>query len=162
MCGVLALLFLVVPALEIFVVLQVGSLFGVWPTLAVIAATAVAGAWLTKTQGLWAVRKLQEAMLTGRELGDSLVAAALVLVAGVIMLTPGFITDILGFVLLIPPARAAIARALRRRLEGRMSRGGVVIFGPGMPGGPGARGPDQDGTQDRRRQGQGKPPIIDL
>lgn len=157
MCGVLALLFMAVPALEIFVILQVGGLLGVGPTLAVIAVTAVIGAWLARRQGFTAVRELQESMMTGRRIGDSLLQAALILVAGVLMLTPGFITDVFGFLLLIPPTRQVLARALRRTLERRVARGDVAVFrgGPGVRPGPGRGGKEGD-------EGERKPPVIDV
>lgn len=159
MCGVLALLFLVVPAIEIFVILQVGSLIGLWPTLGVIAATAVAGAWLTRREGFTAVRKLQEAMLTGREVGGSLLGAALILVAGVLMLTPGFVTDVFGFLLLIPQTRAVMQRVLRQHVERRIARGDMFVFSPGGPRGQAGGERPRDRHADRRG---GKPPVIDV
>ena len=157
MCGVLALLFLVIPAVEIFVILQVGSLLGLWPTLAVIAVTAVLGAWLTRRQGFAAVRQLQASMLTGQKIGGSLLEAALILVAGVLMLTPGFVTDVVGFALLIPPSREIIARSLRRSLDRRIARGDMMVFqGSPLPFGQKRRPGRDDGDDD------GRPPVIDV
>jgi UPF0716 protein FxsA len=153
-CGVLAVLFVVVPAVEIFVLLQVGSLIGLWPTLGIIVATALVGAWLTKHQGLFAVRELQKSMLTGRSIGSSLLEAALILVAGVVMLTPGFVTDAFGLALLVPQTRRLIARSLRKGLERRIARGDVAVF----PLGGGRRGPGRDDDG----QGGGQPPVIDV
>jgi UPF0716 protein FxsA len=160
MCGVLALLFLAVPALEIAVILQVGSLLGLWPTLAIIAVTAVIGAWLTRHQGFAAVRQIQHSLMTGSQIGASLVNGALILAAGVLMLTPGFVTDAVGFALLIPPSRHAIARQLRGTLERRIARGDVRVFG----GGPGfePRRPPHGRDDGRDDRGDGAPPIIDV
>jgi UPF0716 protein FxsA len=147
----------VVPAIEIFVLLQVGSLIGLWPTLGIIVVTALLGAWLTKHQGLFAVRELQKSMLTGRSIGSSLLEAALILVAGVVMLTPGFVTDAFGLALLLPQTRRVIARSLRKGLERRIARGDVVVFPLGGRV-PGAHGPDRGPNGDR----DGKPPVIDV
>ncbi len=153
MCGLLALLFIVVPAVEIFVILQVGGWIGLWPTLALIIVTALAGAWLTQHQGFAAVRQLQESMLTGSRIGTSLIHAALVLAAGVVMLTPGFVTDAIGLFLLIPQGRELVARRLRKSLENRVARGDVMIFPMGRARRPGSRDDDDDGRP---------PPVIDV
>ena len=151
-CGVLALLFIVVPAVEIFVILQVGGWIGLWPTLALIILTALAGAWLTQHQGFAAVRQLQESMLTGSRIGTSLIHAALVLAAGVVMLAPGFVTDAIGLFLLIPQGRELVARRLRKSLEGRIARGDVMIFPMGRARRPGSHDDDDEG----------RPPVIDV
>jgi UPF0716 protein FxsA len=156
-CGVLAVLFVVVPAIEIFVLLQVGSLIGLWPTLGIIVVTALIGAWLAKHQGFFAVRELQKSMLTGRSIGSALLEAALILVAGVVMMTPGFVTDAFGLALLVPQTRRVIARSLRKGLERRIARGDVVVFPLGGRF-PGAHDPNHDHDRDR----DGKPPVIDV
>jgi len=116
-CGVLALLFLVVPATEIYLIIEVGGFLGTVPTLAIIAVTAVVGAALAKSQGLAVLRKLQESMASGEGTGLAIVEGALVLVAGVTLLAPGFLTDSIGLALLIPPVRRAIARHLASRVN---------------------------------------------
>jgi UPF0716 protein FxsA len=144
-CGVLALLFIVIPALEIFVIIEVGGMLGALPTLGIIIVTGIAGAALAKHQGFAALRKLQESASEGRELGQSIASAALVLVAGVMMLTPGFITDTAGILLLVPPIRALAARRLVAWGRSRVSAGVVVGgFPQGQAGGfpPGPRPPD--------------------
>lgn len=115
----LAILFIVIPALEIYVLIKVGGIIGALPTIGIIVATGLIGAALAKHQGFAAVRKVQEAMLEGREVGSSLVGAALVLVAAVFMVTPGFITDAVGILLLLPPVRALVAPAVLRWGAGR-------------------------------------------
>lgn len=132
MCGVLAVLFIAVPAVELWVLLRVGALIGAGPTLLIIAATAIFGAALAKRQGLSAIRQLQASLAEGRQVGNSMVEAALVLVAGVLMMTPGFITDAIGLALLIPPVRALAGRGIVRRLAAGMSTR-VVIGGIGRP-----------------------------
>ena len=110
----LAILFIVVPALEIFVLIKVGGIIGALPTIGIIIATGLVGAALAKHQGFAAVRQVQQSIIDGREVGASLVGAALVLVAAVFMVTPGFVTDAVGILLLLPPVRALVAPALLR------------------------------------------------
>jgi UPF0716 protein FxsA len=141
-CGILALLFIVVPALEILVIIEVGGILGALPTLGVIIVTGIAGAALAKHQGFAAMRQLQGSMGEGREIGLSMVSAALVLVAGVMMLTPGFITDTAGILLLIPPVRRVVARRLVAWGQRRVVSGGVVMGG--FPPPPDRRDDDVD------------------
>ncbi|MCP4445442.1 MAG: FxsA family protein [Myxococcales bacterium] len=123
MCGLLALLFLIVPALEIYVIIEVGGRLGTLATLVVIAVTAVVGAALAKSQGLAVLTRLQNSTASGEGAGTAIVEGVLVLVAGVTLLAPGFVTDAVGLALLIPPIRSAIAG----RLAGRMT-----VAGPGV------------------------------
>lgn len=139
-CGVLALLFLIIPATEIYVILRVGSLLGAGPTLAVIAVTAVVGAALAKSQGTAVLRQLQTSMAEGKGTGTAIVEGVLVLVAGVTLLAPGFITDAVGLALLLPPVRAVIAR----RLAAKIQVGGMA----GMPNMPSNMYSPGDQTQD--------------
>ncbi len=111
-CGLLAILFLVVPAVEIYVILKVGALLGVWATLAVIAFTAFAGAALAKRQGLAVLRTLSAAVAQGQGAGTAVVEGVLLLAAGVTLLAPGFITDAIGLGLLLPPVRRSLAKKL--------------------------------------------------
>ncbi len=123
MCGPLALLFLAVPAVEIYLIIEVGGLLGPWATLAVIAVTALIGASLAKSQGMAVLNNLQASIAQGKGTGTAIVEGVLVLAAGVTLLAPGFITDAIGLALLVPPIRHAIAS----RLAGKMS---VVASGP--------------------------------
>ncbi len=127
MCGVLAALFIGVPALEIFVLIKVGGVIGALPTLGIIVLTGMVGAALAKHQGMAALRRVQHALAAGEEIGNSLVEAALVLVAGVLMLTPGFLTDLTGIALLLPPIRALAAAQVVKWGARRVQR--TVVFG---------------------------------
>jgi UPF0716 protein FxsA len=122
------MLFLVIPAVEIYVIIEVGSVLGTWATLGVIGVTAVVGAALAKSQGLAVLTQLQGSMTTGEGTGTALIEGALVLVAGVTLLAPGFLTDAVGLALLVPPIRSAIAR----RFAGRIQMPGPGAMG-GMP-----------------------------
>ena len=134
MCAVLALLFLVVPATEIYVIINVGGLLGVWPTLGVIAVTALVGAALAKSQGGAVLKDLQTSMQNGTGTALALVEGVLVLAAGITLLAPGFITDAIGLLLLVPPFRKVIAShfASNMKVGAGMSAGFVGGFGPGM------------------------------
>ena len=112
-CGILAILFLVVPAIEIIVIIEVGAVLGTWATLAVIALTAIVGAALAKSQGLAVLRRLTDAVAGGGQgAGTVIVEGVLLLAAGITLLTPGFITDAIGLTLLVAPVRSAVARRL--------------------------------------------------
>lgn len=143
MCGVLALLFLVIPATEIYVILKVGGLLGAGPTLAVIAVTAVVGAALAKSQGVAVLKQLQTSISEGQGTAVAVVEGVLVLVAGVTLLAPGFLTDATGLALLLPPVRSALARHFASKIQ-------VVTPGPmgGMPAGFHPDGYDQDTPDD--------------
>lgn len=127
MCGVLAFLFIGVPAVEIYVLIKVGGLIGALPTLGIIVATGVAGAALAKHQGLTAVKQVQDAISSGDRIGSSLVEAALVLAAGLLMLTPGFITDAVGLSLLVPPIRSLAAARIVKWGASRVATSTVVM-----------------------------------
>lgn len=130
MCGVLALLFLVVPAVEIYVIIEVGGLLGTWATLVVIAVTAIVGASLAKSQGVAVLTRLQESMGSGEGTGTALIEGVLVLAAGVTLLAPGFLTDAVGLALLIPPVRALVASKMAERMamSTHVQMGGPAVF----------------------------------
>jgi len=116
----LLVLFLVVPFVELYVIIQVGHVLGVVPTLALLVAISMLGASLCKREGLAVVRRIQEQVAERRLPGVALLDGALVLLAGALLLTPGFITDAVGLLLLLPPVRAGgrliLKRALLRRV----------------------------------------------
>jgi UPF0716 protein FxsA len=118
--GVLALVFLVVPLAELAVIIQVGQWLGVLDTLVLLVLISVVGAWLAKREGLGVLRRIRQQLDLGRVPGAELVDGFLVLFAGALLLTPGFLTDCLALLLLLPPVRAAVRRVLRRWLAGRI------------------------------------------
>ena len=120
MLPVLILLFIGVPFAEIYVLLQVGHAIGVLNTLAVLVLVSVVGAWLAKREGLGVLRRLQAAVNAGRVPGTELIDGFLILLAAALMLTPGFLTDIVAILLLLPPVRAVVRHELRRRLARRI------------------------------------------
>jgi UPF0716 protein FxsA len=126
---VLLVLFLVVPIVEIYVIVQVGQQIGALPTIALLLVESAIGAWLVKREGGRAWRALKAAVGTGRLPSIELADAALVLVGGTLLLTPGFVTDVFGFFLILPLTRPLARRALgwfvARRAAGVVSRSRV-------------------------------------
>jgi UPF0716 protein FxsA len=134
----LIVLFIVVPIAELYVIVQVGEAIGLWPTLALLLADALLGSFLLKHQGRGAWRRFNEALAQRRFPGKEVVDGLLIVVGGTLLLAPGFITDIFGLILLIPPTRAIVRSLLRRFTIGRF----LVIGMPGdrSPGPDSARG----------------------
>src|ERR671927_1699726 len=119
MLPLVLLLFIVVPIAEIAVIIQVGEAIGVWWTIALLIADSVLGSVLMRSQGRAAWRRLGEAVRAGRPPAREVLDGALVVFGGALLLTPGFISDVLGAVLLVPPTRAVVRRVLSRRLGRR-------------------------------------------
>ena len=116
----LFLAFVLVPIIEIALFIQVGGAIGLWPTLAIVILTAVAGTFLVRTQGLATLAELQRSLQGDGNPTHAIAHGALILAAGLLLLTPGFFTDATGFALLIPPIRAALIRWGAARLAGRI------------------------------------------
>ncbi|MCR8549534.1 FxsA family protein [Salipiger sp. P9] len=112
----LFLLFLMVPLIEIALFIQVGGLIGLWPTLAIVMLTAILGTWLVRSQGLRALGDLQGSFSRLEDPTAPLAHGAMILLAGALLLTPGFFTDAVGFALLAPPVRLAVMRYMSRRV----------------------------------------------
>ncbi len=115
----LLLLFTAVPLVELFLLVKMGTVVGVGPTIALVIFTGVLGAWLARQQGLGVLHRLRVELAEGRLPADALIDGLLILVAGAVLLTPGLLTDALGFVLLVPPSRAVVRRILAARFAGR-------------------------------------------
>jgi UPF0716 protein FxsA len=118
--ALLALLFIGVPILELYVIIRVGQWLGALETIGLLILISVVGAWLAKREGLGVWRRIQAQVDAGRVPGAELLDAFLILLAGALLLTPGFLTDVLAIVLLIPPTRALVRRVLRRRFASRV------------------------------------------
>ena len=112
--AVLALLFLVVPLVELYVIIQVGQAIGALNTVGILLLDSLIGGWLMKREGLAVFRRLQAKLEQGEVPGSELVDAFLILFGGALMLTPGFISDIVGMALLLPPVRPLRARPVLR------------------------------------------------
>lgn len=120
MFPLLLVAFLVLPIVELVVILQVGQSLGVIPTIALLIAVSVGGAWLVKREGMGVWRRFQQQVHAGVVPGKELADGVLILFAGALLLTPGFVTDLLGILLLLPPTRAAIRGVALRRFAGRI------------------------------------------
>jgi UPF0716 protein FxsA len=110
-------LLIVIPALEIALLVLSGSVIGVWPTIGLIIATGVMGAWLAKREGTETIRQAKRELMYGRIPSEAVLDGICILVGGVVLLTPGFITDLLGFILLVPFTRRWIKPFLGRWLK---------------------------------------------
>ncbi len=149
----LVVLFILVPIAELAVIIQVGGWIGLWPTLAILVADSLLGAYLMRTQGRTAWRRFNLAVQEGRPPAREVADGALIIFGGALLLTPGFITDILGILLLLPPTRAIVRRVLTRHVAIRMvasTKAFTVGGGAGgapPPGRPRPRGDaDVEGT----------------
>jgi UPF0716 protein FxsA len=116
------LLLVAVPILEIALFIEVGGWLGLWPTIAIVILTAAIGTVLLRAQGLAALGELQRRLGAGEDPSATLAHGAMILVAGVLLLTPGFFTDAVGFALLTPPVRAAGIRLAIRFARSRMTQ----------------------------------------
>lgn len=124
----LLLLLIIVPAAEIGILMLSGKTFGVWTTILLIIFTGILGAYLAKKQGLETLRKAQEQLQYGAVPGDALLDGLCILVGGVVLLTPGFITDALGFLLLAPPTRKFFKFWLIKAFKRWIHNGNITVI----------------------------------
>ncbi|MCY3661892.1 MAG: FxsA family protein [bacterium] len=170
---ILLLALLGIPVAEIFFIIRVARDLGIPETIGLLVAVSLVGAWLVRRSGLGVLRQIQERLARGEIPGKELVDGLLILVGGLLMLTPGFLTDAVGLLLLIPPTRLALRALLIRRYGKRLrvagwgagpgvfggfGRGGFGGFGDGPGAGPG-RGDVRDVREPRalrkgRRRGE--------
>jgi UPF0716 protein FxsA len=146
----LVLAFIVVPIAELYVIIQVGEAIGVVPTILLLLLDAFLGSWLLKREGRAAWRRFNEALRAGRIPAKEVADGFLVIVGGALLIAPGFLSDIVGILFLIPPTRAVARRILHRWTLGRVAIVGVPIgaamggFGRASGRGPGgASGPNR-------------------
>ena len=124
------MLFVVFPLVELAVIIQVGQWLGVFETLALLLVLSIGGAWIVKHQGIGVLGRIRREVAAGEVPTASLIDGALIGVAGVLLLAPGFVTDAFGLLLLLPPVRALVRTGLRRRFALRATR-----YSPGHTGG---------------------------
>ena len=136
----LVVAFVAVPLIEIWAILQVGSVIGPWWTIALLVVDSIVGAWLIRREGARAWRALTTALQGGRMPAREIADGALILVGGTLMLTPGFVTDVAGILVILPMTRPVARRVLTRVVERRLA-GALNERRPGPPaGGPVVRG----------------------
>ncbi len=133
----LPFLLLIVPLTEIALFVLIGGMIGVLPTIGIVLATAVTGAWLLRSQGLRQLDRIRTQMAAGAMPGRDIADGAMMLVAGVLLLTPGFFTDSLGFLLFVPAIRAQVFRFLAARVHAVQTPFAQASFGHGPDGNPG-------------------------
>lgn len=122
MFRLLFVLFIVIPIIEIAVLMQVGEILGLWPTIAIVIISAWLGAKYVRQQGLSTLNSVQTKMAQGQAPSDEIVTGLMLLVAGVFLVTPGFVTDIFGLSLLIPSVRNVIVSSVKSQLKVNASK----------------------------------------
>ncbi len=123
----LALLFFLVPLIELYFLIKIGGIIGPLNTIMLVVITAVGGAYLAKREGLKTLYKIRESMMQGIMPAEELVDASLIFVAGILLLTPGLITDILGLLLLIPVTRKMFKENVKKWMKSRIEKTDIYI-----------------------------------
>jgi len=119
----LLILFIIVPVIELYILIEVGKKIGSLSVIGVIILTGILGAYLVKSQGFMILKKIQNDIDEGILPGDSLIQGAIILAGGILLLTPGFITDIVGFIFLMPFSRKVVKNYLLKWLKGKIKEG---------------------------------------
>jgi len=121
----LLILFVIVPVTELYILIEVGKKIGSLTTIGIIILTGIIGAYLVKSEGFMILRKIQDDLNEGIMPGDSLIQGAIILAGGILLLTPGFVTDIVGFIFLIPVSRNIVKKYLLKWLKGKIKEGNI-------------------------------------
>ncbi len=125
----LFLLFTLVPLVELALLIRIGAVIGLGPTLAIVVITGVSGAWLARREGLRSWLAVQREMASGRVPGQELVHGLLIFLASALLVTPGVITDAIGFTLLLRPVRRRLIARLRERFTRQLETGAAGFMG---------------------------------
>ena len=147
----LLLLFILVPAIELMLLIKLGAIIGLLPTVGIIVFTGFLGAALTRWQGLAVLRRMQQELAAGQMPAGAIMDGVIILMAGALLLTPGFLTDLVGFACLVPGVRSVIKRVVRARVERAIRDGRGVMFVQmgGIGGAPWRRPPSDLEGKDR-------------
>ena len=159
----LVIVFIVVPVLELYVILQVGQAIGAPLTIAILIVDSIVGSWLLRQQGRNAWRRFTLAIAESRPPASEVLDGALIIFGGAFLITPGFITDIIGLILLVPPTRAVVRRALVGHFSRRFMVRGLGAAAPRGRGGPSASGPGRRPEQPQDVEGEATdvdPPYL--
>jgi UPF0716 protein FxsA len=124
----LLIIFVFVPVMELYILIEAGRMIGIGATVGLIMLTGAAGAWLARSQGLEILRRIQQETANGQMPAQTLIDGALILVGGLLLLTPGFFTDALGFSFLVPITRELWRKGLSAWLEKQVRQGSVTIY----------------------------------
>ncbi|MCG8530765.1 MAG: FxsA family protein [Desulfovibrionales bacterium] len=125
MFGRLFLLFTIIPIVELYTLTSVGSVIGFFPTVGLVILTGVVGAYLARMEGFHTMQKVRQSLNAGAMPADEMVEGLLILIAGLLLLTPGFLTDFIGLALLLPVTRKPFARWLRKQFNAATIQGGA-------------------------------------
>ena len=148
MALLLLILFIALPIAEIYVIVQVGQAIGILPTLAILLLDGFLGAALARSQGQTTWARFNRAFSEGRVPARETFDGAMIILGGALLLAPGFITDVVGFLLLIPPTRALLRGGVARLARRRVAFAWTIASPPRRPGArPGAQGPDPFGSR---------------
>jgi UPF0716 protein FxsA len=148
----LLILFMVMPIVELALLIWLGGQIGFLPTIGIIIATAVVGAWLAQREGLAVWRRFQTRLASGALPGRELTDGLIILVSGAFLLTPGVLTDVLGLLGLFPATRAGLRNLVSKRLKRSIDQGSMRMYSFGTPvdahRGPGDRPADEEDIMD--------------
>lgn len=148
--GFILFAFLIIPILEIAVFIMIGNQIGLWPTLGMILVTAILGTLMLRHQGFHLISEIQTKSEKGEVPGRALIHGVMLLIAGILLLTPGFVTDACGFLLFVPPVRDSIWSFIKNRVNFQvLSPGGPQTMSPGSGENTNQQGPtiDLDATE---------------
>jgi UPF0716 protein FxsA len=137
--ALLAIAFIVMPLIELYVIIQVGSAIGAWNTIGLLVLIALVGVWLTKHEGFTVLQRMRQQLDAGNMPTDELIDGTLILTGGLLLILPGFISDAFGIIVLFPPTRSLIRNVLKRRFRIttiRRYNGRPYDDGPGGPPSP--------------------------
>ena len=133
MLGYLILLFTIVPVVELALLIKIGQHIGVGYTLTIVILTGVVGAYLAKSQGFRTLRRIQEDINEGLMPADKIFDGVMILCGGILLLTPGFVTDLIGFMALVPFTRRLIKLWLKRKIKDTIAQGRVITITSSEP-----------------------------
>jgi len=153
------LIFVATPIIEIVLFIQIGGLIGILPTILIVIVTAIAGSILLRLQGGALLQRTRQALRAGDLPVDPVIDGISLMMAGALLLTPGFFTDAVGFLLFVPPLRRALARWIFTHM---LRSGQVFVVGDEFPGDRGGSPRGQRGRDDRRRDRPRDETIIDV
>ena len=153
----LFLAFTLLPFIELFLLIRIGRVIGAGSTIAFVIAMGILGAALAKTQGRRVLQEWREALAAGRVPEEGVLGGVLVLAGGLLLITPGVVTDVAGFFCLLPPTRRAIARALSHYMARQVAGGRVQVHQYGFQWPPAAPAPGATSTRDPSLRGE----VID-
>ncbi|OGW79792.1 MAG: hypothetical protein A2Z83_03690 [Omnitrophica bacterium GWA2_52_8] len=129
MFSVLLTAFVVVPLVELALLIKIGQWMGVFNTIALVLLTGVSGAWLARRQGFQVIQNMNREFAAGRMPAETMFDGILILCGGLLLLTPGVLTDMIGLILLVPAGRRFVKKWIRRKIETAQKQGKVITLG---------------------------------